>query len=356
MQQYVDALVREIRLTAAELPVPASVDTVFLGGGTPSLLSGAQLSDILRALRDCYPVAPDAECTLECNPGTVTLEKLDQYRRAGANRLSIGVQSTDPGLLAQIGRIHTRLQFLDAVRLAHKAGFSDLNVDVMHGLPTQTTEQYLQTLSDVCDLDVTHISAYSLILEEDTPLYRSVRAGETSLPDADAVADMQDAGLAYLAQSRFHRYEISNFALDGYACRHNLNYWDNGEYMGFGLAAHGAMRMPERRGRTRWTRFENTVDLNRYFARIAAGRLPVEQTIRLYPADEMFECVMLGLRKVAGIDKAAFHARFGVSIPEAYPRACSALIDRGWLAETATHFALNETGLDLQNAALQLFM
>ena len=356
MASYVDALIAEIRLRADKLPVPPSIESVFFGGGTPSLLSGEQLAAILRALRECYPVSPGAECSVECNPGTVTPDKLEAYRRAGVNRLSIGAQSTDPALLLLIGRIHTRLQFLDAVRFAHKAGFSNINVDVMHGLPTQSAEQYLSTLCDVCDLDVTHISAYSLILEENTPLYHAVKSGELEMPDPDLVADMQDAGIEYLAGTRFHRYEISNFAMDGFQCRHNLNYWDNGEYLGFGLAAHGALRVAGRRGAGQWTRFENTVSLPEYFSRIAAGRLPNAQTIRLYPGDEMFETVMLGLRKVRGIDRAAFATRFGLPVEEAYPEACRKLEQNGWLAVSPTHFALNAKGLDLQNAALQFFM
>lgn len=347
---YVDALIKEITLTSRVFPKPPSVDTVFIGGGTPSLLSPKQLGSILDAVRDCYRLEPDAECSMESNPGTVTLESLEGYRHAGINRLSIGAQTMDGALLKRIGRIHTPLQFVDAVRFAHKAGFTNINVDVMHGLPGQTEKTYLATLSDVCDLDIQHISAYSLILEEGTSLYDRVRAGEETLPDPDAVADMQDAGIQYLAESRFQRYEISNFARDGFRCRHNLNYWNNGEYLGFGLAAHSAFRHKD------WTRWSNVTCLTDYFACIRRGKRPTQETIRLYPADELFETVMLGFRKIDGIDNAVFHARFGVTLREAYPAAMAELEKRCWLLESPARTALNECGLDLQNEALLLFM
>lgn len=348
---YVDLLRREIALTAERLPVPARVETVFFGGGTPSLLTGAQMADVIEALCAHYPVDPDAEITVECNPGTATLERLAAYRFAGANRLSIGLQSADDGLLSAIGRIHTREQFFGTQRAAVRAGFSNINVDVMHGLPGQTQAQYLDTLRLVCDLEgVTHLSAYALILEEGTPLFADVRAGRALLPGEDAVADMQDAGMAYLEAQGFLRYEISNFARPGFACRHNRNYWQNGEYLGFGVAAHGALHI----GGV-WTRRANVESPAVYARQLLAGRLPVRETLTPGCADEMFETVMLGLRMVEGVSLAAFATRFGVSLYDAYPDAVAELRRRGWTCETEAHFALNARGLDLQNEALLLF-
>lgn len=347
---YVEALLTELELVARGGGYPAAFDTVFFGGGTPSLLSGAQMQTILDALRSYFAIRADAEISMECNPGTVSPEKLAAYRAAGINRLSIGLQSTHDVLLNEIGRIHHFAQFLETLSSARAAGFDNINVDLMHGLPNQTLEQYLDSLKTVCDLGVQHISAYSLILEEHTPLYFRVEKGEVALPDEDLVADMQDAGIEYLEQRGYHRYEISNFAQDGFECRHNRNYWDNGEYLGFGIAAHAAVRQG------RWTRFANVDSLDEYYRLLARGKRPLAETIRLTQRDEMFECVMLGLRLVRGVDRARFFARFELDIAEAYPLAMEKLRKRGWVIETEQAIALNSKGLDLQNEALGFFM
>lgn len=347
---YVEALLTELELVARGGGYPAAFDTVFFGGGTPSLLSGAQMKTILDALRVHFAIRADSEISMECNPGTVSPEKLAAYRAAGINRLSIGLQSTHDVLLNEIGRIHHFAQFLETLSSARAAGFGNINVDLMHGLPNQTLEQYLDSLKTVCDLGVQHISAYSLILEEHTPLYFRVEKGEVALPDEDLVADMQDAGIEYLEQRGYHRYEISNFAQDGFECRHNRNYWDNGEYLGFGIAAHAAVRQG------RWTRFANVDSLDEYYRLLARGKRPLAETIRLTQRDEMFECVMLGLRLVRGVDRARFFARFELDIAEAYPLAMEKLRKRGWVIETEQAIALNSKGLDLQNEALGFFM
>ena len=353
---YVDALVAEIKLTGVALP-RVSADTVFFGGGTPSLLTGAQFTRILSALREAFFIAPDAEITVEVNPGTASREKLAAYREAGANRLSIGLQSADDALLAAIGRIHTYAQFLNTLEYARTAGLSNINADVMHGLPGQTIGRYLGTLGRVADLGVGHVSAYALILEEGTPLDRRVAAGEIALPDPDLVADMQDAGVEFLEKNGFRRYEISNFAKPGFCCRHNCNYWDNGEYIGVGAAAHSCLRLPDPEiGAPCWTRWENEADLDKYFAASAEHRRPAAQTQRIPRDEERFETVMLGLRRISGLDKRAFFERFGTELWDAYPDALAELSRRGWLTETQSRLALTKRGLDLQNAALQLFM
>ncbi len=349
-EAYVEALLTELELVARGGDYPAAFDSVFFGGGTPSLLSGGQMQRIMNALTSHFDIRADAECSMECNPGTTTPEKLAAYRAAGINRLSIGLQSTHDALLQSIGRIHSFDQFLDTLKHARAAGFANINVDLMHGLPNQTVEQYLDSLKTVCDLGVQHISAYSLILEEHTPLYSRVESGAVARPDEDLVADMQDAGIDYLEQRGYHRYEISNFALDGFACRHNLNYWNNGEYLGFGIAAHAAVRQK------RWTRFANVNTIEEYYRLLARNKRPLAETIRLTPRDEMFECVMLGLRLVRGVDRAAFLSRFGLDVAQAYPAAMELLRLRGWVIETEGFIALNRKGLDLQNEALGFFM
>jgi len=347
---YVEALLHEIELTAQTGEYPASFDTVFFGGGTPSLLSGEQMQRLMEALRTYFPIQMDAECSMECNPGTASKGNLAAYYTAGINRLSIGLQSTNDALLCGIGRIHTFAQFLDTLNWAREAGFTNINADVMHGLPDQTQEQYLDTLKTVCYLEVQHVSSYALTLEEHTPLYARVAGGRTKLPDEDTVADMQDAGIDYLEARGYHRYEISNFAREGYECRHNLTYWKNGEYVGLGLAAHSAVRQKV------WTRYANTTSLEEYLRLLRKGRLPRTETIRLQSGEEMFESIMLGFRLTRGIDRAAFSARFGVDVVEAFPRAVDSLKKRDWVVETPDYITLNRRGLDLQNEALGFFL
>ncbi len=349
-ESYVDALLAEIVLVAQEGEYPAAFDTVFFGGGTPSLLSGDQMRRLMEALNVRFCIRADAERSMEVNPGTVTAGKLADYRAAGVNRLSIGLQSTHDALLRRIGRIHTFAQFLETYGAARAAGFGNINIDLMHGLPGQTPAQYLDSLEAVCALGAQHISAYSLILEEHTPLYRMAKNGQVTLPDEDQVADMQDAGIDFLESRGFLRYEISNFAQDGFACRHNLNYWQNGEYLGFGVAAHAAVR------KERWTRYANADTLSEYHRLIARGKRPLSETLCLYPAEEMFECVMLGLRLTRGVDRAAFRARFGLDMADAFPAAMERLRARGWATESDGLIALNRKGLDLQNEALGFFM
>ncbi|MCE5189646.1 MAG: radical SAM family heme chaperone HemW [Eubacteriales bacterium] len=350
MEGYVDALLLEIGLTARTGEYPASFHTVFFGGGTPSLLSGEQMQRIMAALRQHFSIRENAECSMECNPGTATKESLAAYHTAGINRLSIGLQSSHDALLKGVGRIHTYEQFLKTLQWAREAGFSNINADVMHGLPEQTMEQYLETLKNVCDLNLQHISSYALTLEEHTPLYVRIKSGEARVPDEDYVADMQDAGIDYLESRGYHRYEISNFAREGCECRHNLTYWQNGEYLGLGLAAHSAVRQKV------WTRYANTASLEEYLRLLRRGRLPKSEIIRLQSGEEMFESIMLGLRLTRGIDRAAFSARFGLDVVEAFPRAVESLRKRGWVVESEGFLALNRRGLDLQNEALGFFL
>jgi oxygen-independent coproporphyrinogen-3 oxidase len=349
-EAYVEALIHEISLVSRGGSYPAAFDTVFFGGGTPSLLSGEQMGRIMHALNERFDIRADAERSMEMNPGTVTREKLVAYRSAGINRLSIGLQSTHDTLLGEIGRIHTFAQFEETLMSARAAGFDNINVDLMHGLPNQTLAQYQDSLKTICDLGVEHISAYALILEEHTPLYSRVQQGVLKLPDEDLVADMQNTGIDYLEQRGYHRYEISNFAREGFECRHNLNYWHNGEYLGFGIAAHGVVR------EKKWTRYANVSTQDEYLRLLARNKRPLAEPIRLSPRDEMFECVMLGLRLVSGVSRAAFLARFGLDVVVAYPYAMEQLRTRGWMRETDESIALNRKGLDLQNEALGFFL
>lgn len=347
---YPDALIREIALRVQGGFAPERVDSIFFGGGTPTALPAASIVRILDAIRDAFPVSDDTEISVECNPGTAAFESLRLLRKAGFNRISIGLQSADDALLAAIGRVHTYPQFLQTVRWAQDAVFSNINVDVMHGLPHQTRADYLDTLKKVCDLEVQHVSAYALILEPNTPFAAMADRHELHLPDPDLVADMQDDGIMYLESRGYRRYEVSNFARDGFRCQHNMVYWRNEPYIGFGVAAHSAL--PDGR---RWLRFANTESIASYLAKLSRGRLPIVEEISLSVSEQIFETVMLGLRMTDGVDLDAFCHRFGIALHDVYADAISDVRCRGWWKDSGTHLALNARGMDMLNAALLFF-
>ena len=349
---YLEALHKELEFyaTSPASPLGASLpafSSIYFGGGTPSLLPIGAISDLLSHIRARLSIAPNAEISLECNPGAVTLEKLREYRVAGVNRLSIGLQCAQDTLLRRLGRIHTRAQFEETYALCRKAGFENVNIDVMHGLPGQAQADYLATLAFVCALKPEHISAYSLILEEGTPLYDAVNAGRESLPDPDAVADMQDAGMQFLCEAGYARYEISNFSRPGFCCRHNMLYWQNGAYLGMGAGAHSAWHV-----QGQWSRFARPAGLDAYCKSVeqAPALNPVSQS------EEMFETVMLGLRMVKGLSLQAFASRFGLPFSSAYPQAIPALQAKKWLAIDDDTAFLTPAGMDFQNSALLYFL
>ena len=225
-ESYVEAVCREMRAQAAFFG-RRRVRTVFFGGGTPTLLEGRQLATLMDALRACFDLAPDAEVTMEGNPGTLTPENLAAYRAAGVNRLSLGVQSLDDALLSSIGRIHTAQEAVQAVRMAQKEGFDNLSLDLMLGLPGQTPELWRETLERALSLGIPHVSCYALILEEGTPLNAQAAAGTCApLPDEEALSDMDAITGELTRAAGLARYEVSNYARPGMECRHNIVYWD----------------------------------------------------------------------------------------------------------------------------------
>ncbi len=235
-EAYVGQLLQEIA-ASKKLPEDYEAVTVFFGGGTPGILKGELLCSILRALRDRFSVREDAEITVEANPGTVNRDKLVQYREAGVNRISLGLQSADNQELKLLGRIHTWEQFLESFQLARETGFRNINVDLMSALPGQTTESVHRTLERVLALSPEHISAYSLILEEGTPFYKRYEGHPELLPSEEEERQMYYDTRDRLCACGYEHYEISNFAKPGYACRHNLGYWERTDYKGFGLGA-----------------------------------------------------------------------------------------------------------------------
>ncbi len=347
---YTAALITEMRLYSPMMR-GRDFDTVFIGGGTPSMLPAGLIGRIIGEARQCFSVAPDAEITVECNPESVTGIKLLEYSNAGVNRLSIGMQSADDKVLSAIGRIHTAEQFVSAFDLAREAGFYNINVDIMHGLPCQDIDSYLASIRLAAELGAEHISSYSLILEAGTPLYDDVMAGKVILPDEDETADMEDAGFELLASLGYERYEISNFAKPGFRCRHNLNYWNNGDYLGLGVNAHSALHI-----NGKWVRFANKATVGEYMGDLGGGRLPVAETEEVGREEEMFECIMMGLRKTDGVDRAEFEERFGIDPVEQYASAVSAALLAGNMEVTDEAMLLTKRGLDFQNEILLDFM
>ena len=295
MDDYCRALERHLAEVAPQAKCHKA-DTVYFGGGTPSYLGAERLCRLLGSIRKLYKVDKHAEITLEANPDSATDRKaLKRLRKAGFNRLSLGVQSMDDALLQTIGRIHTRQQVQEALAAARKAGFKNLSLDLIYGLPGQTMEEWEKTLSDAVGLHPEHLSCYGLKLEEGTPLYR--RQGELTFPDEDMQADMYLYTVEFLKQCGYEQYEISNFAKPGFASRHNLKYWLMQEYAGFGPGAHSDFGN---------VRYGYARDLERYLK----GELVLQESETVDSDEREREYLMLRLRTVQGVDPREFEYRF----------------------------------------------
>ena len=349
---YMEALRRETALRAEEYCCD-SVTSVFIGGGTPSAVEAEEIAALLSTVRQHYPLAEDAEITIEVNPGTVTAEKLEVYRVAGINRLSIGLQSADDRELAVIGRIHTWQQFLDTYGLAVGAGYRNINIDVMSTLPGQTLESYRRTLKKILALNPqpAHISAYSLILEEGTAFWDMTQRGELALPDEDADRQMYSETKRVLAGAGYSRYEISNYAKPGHACRHNCGYWRRDEYAGFGIGAASLVRE---------SRFRNGDSLTAYLRDPVGCR---EELQVLSPQEQMEEFMFLGLRMTEGVSERDFEDRFGQRLADIYGGVIQANLRDGLLEwqcgeehGNARRLALTERGLDISNYVMAQFL
>lgn len=334
--RYVTALVREITRRGAETGHPRA-DTIFLGGGTPSLLDESQTTRILAALFEAFPVEADAEITCECNPGTLTTPFAEALRKAGVNRLSLGAQAMQSRLLRLLGRIHDWRQVIASVEIARQAGFANINLDLMLGLPSQTISEAQETLEAALALSPTHLSCYSLMVEEGTPICRDIKAGKLALPDEELDRAMDALARRTLAEHGFDQYEISNFAREGFACRHNVGCWTRVPYLGFGCAAHGFFDE---------CRTMNPSTLDAYLAGDPPKTEPVsKETAR-------FESMMLGLRMTRGVRDADFSRMHGLSIREAFGPKLDQPIGAGLLEWHEGALRLTRRGMDLENTVL----
>ena len=353
---YVAALDRELA-RRADRWAEVSFDTVYVGGGTPTVLAASQLVQLLEGLRSRLSMAPAPEITVEANPGTVNLDGLLTLRAAGVTRLSLGVQSLDDGELALLGRIHDAGGALAACELARRAGFDNLNLDLIYGLPGQPVIRWRETLERAIALAPEHLSLYGLTLEEGTPLARRVARGGLPAPDEDAAADMYELAESLLDAAGYVHYEISNWArgapgegpldIPALACRHNLKYWRNQRYLGLGAAAHSYD------GRKRAA---NVADPVQYLARALRGGDLCEQSEEMSREQEMGETMMLGLRLLAGVIWDAFSQRFGVGLREVYGREVDELTELGLLEIDAQGLRLSPRGRLLGNRVFAAFL
>lgn len=346
-QIYVERLCRRIRYWSDVIHnYGYEIVSIFVGGGTPSILTEAQITQVFEAVYESFPIREDAEITLEMNPGTDVKDKLPVYRKLGINRLSMGLQSADNEELKCLGRIHTYEDFRQVYQWAREAGFTNINVDLMSAIPGQTLESYEDTLRKVADLEPEHISAYSLIIEEGTPFYERYGEGRHAeeLPDEDIERQMYVRTGEILEDYGYHRYEISNYAKDGYECRHNLGYWDRKEYLGLGAGASSLMdhirwKEPDHIGPSTGLVLEEREDFT-----------------RLRRKDEMEEFMFLGLRKINGVSEYDFYKSFRVSMDEIYKESIENLIKEGLLVREEDRIRLTDRGIDLSNYALSQFL
>ena len=305
-RDYLALLLREMELRQASLAEPVSAATLYLGGGTPSLMEPELVGSLIEAVARRFALRPDAEVTLEANPGTITPEKLAGYLAAGVNRLSLGIQSFEDRLLARLGRVHTAKEALLAFEAARRAGFDNLNIDLMHSLPGQSLTQWRTALRRAIALSPEHVSAYALSVEQGTPFARQLAAGELALPGEELAAQMFEATGELLGEAGYGHYEISNFARPGRASRHNSAYWSRRSYLGFGAGAHSLWN---RDGLGR--RWKNAADLECYRQSVAGGAIPEQDAEELTLEEAVSESFFLGLRMLEGLDLARLEELYG---------------------------------------------
>lgn len=352
IRRYVQALQEEMGLLAAQYG-RLSVSSIFLGGGTPSILPAEWITEVLEALRQWFFVQEEAEITIECNPGTVDFNKLKQYREAGINRISFGLQSAKEQELKLLGRIHSMEQFAACYADARAVGFSNINVDLMSALPGQTLADWQDTLQQVTALQPQpeHISAYSLIIEPGTPFYERYGAHAELLPDEETERQMYAWTAAFLETQGYQRYEISNYAKPGYASRHNNYYWTGVPYLGLGIGAASYIQ---------GVRSKNTENLQFYIQNLelsgtTLSDIRIEEQV-LSDKEQQEEYLFLGLRRMQGISMDAFARRFHVSYEAVYGQVTKRLLQLGLLQQKGEWISLTERGIDVSNVVLAEFL
>lgn len=336
-ERYLSLLDREMRLYK-EIVSAREADTLFIGGGTPSFLETDLTDKLLCSVKKWIPSENLKEFTIECNPNSVTEEKLNLYKEAGVTRISLGMQSACDEELKKLGRLHSVKEFEKTYELVRKHGFERVNIDVMAAIPGQTIESYKHTLEYVVGLSPEHISSYSLIIEEGTPFYEKYR--ENPPVDEDTDRQMYDLTKEILGRHGYHRYEISNYAKEGQECIHNLKYWQGGDYLGLGLGAASCME------HERWSNVRGLTD---YEDRICRGQKPVEQTEELGEEEQKAEFMFLGLRCMEGVSAERFEKKFHQSVEERYGKVLHKYENMGLMRLVNGNWQLTEQGIDVSN-------
>lgn len=335
--EYLDVLIKEMDAYKGE-----KVNTVFIGGGTPSVLSCDEIARLLNGIKDRFILDPDVEITMEINPGTVDEDKLKSMQRGGVNRVSVGVQSFNDNELKAIGRIHNGETAIATVKALEAMGFSNISIDLMMSLPYQTEDSFKDNLEIAVGLPINHISIYSLIIEENTPIYNKYKSGEFTEPDEDMDRILYKYTKEYLKENGFNRYEISNYAKDGYSSRHNLKYWNCEEYIGIGLNAHSYVG---------GVRYYNTPDFDKYLS----GEFREGKDV-LTMEDRRGEFMMLGLRKCEGVDINEFKTLFSKDIKDCYGDVIGKFTTLNALEMAGDRLRLTDYGMDISNTVMCEFL
>jgi len=348
VDEYIEALGREMELTVKQMPEAfANIETIFLGGGTPTALSAVQIENLLALIAKHIPLSNVKEFSSEANPDELTIEKLQALYNGGVNRLSMGVQSFDQGLLEKIGRTHSNEHVYETIQNAKNVGFTNISIDLMYGLPGQTMAQWQDSLEKALALKLPHYSAYSLIVEPKTIFYIQYAKGKLILPTEELEAEMYGVLIDTMEAHGVHQYEISNFAHEGYSSTHNKIYWDNDEYAGFGAGAHGYLQ---------GVRYSNVAPIKKYIELVMEGNRPLlhEHTVTL--EERLEEEMFLGLRKTDGVTHAEFEQKFGQSMASLYEEIIAKLQQEKLLEMDEQGVRLTRRGRFVGNEVFQRFL
>jgi len=341
VRTYVDALCKELNLKKHP---DAELKAIYIGGGTPTLLPAECFRQLLKCLKSNYHFSSEIEITVEANPGTVDKAKVDTLLSLGVNRLSVGVQSFIDNELATLGRIHSSDEALRSIESIKKAGLKNFSIDLMYGIPGQSMESWKESLTKATELSPSHISAYELTPEENTPLFPLIQSRKITMLNEELILEMYNYAIDYFAGSGYTHYEISNFARPGFQCVHNLNYWDRGDYIGAGAGAHSFISA---------VRSINTTDINEYVSKLNHGNFPEIQSIKLTPEDEIKEFIFLGLRKIGGISLGKMpHTTRCVPSKERLWEVCREPIDEGYIELTGDFLRLTRKGIVISNTII----
>ncbi|HWK24396.1 MAG TPA: radical SAM family heme chaperone HemW [Ureibacillus sp.] len=348
VDEYIEAVAKEIEMAVRKSPEQfQKIETVYLGGGTPTALSAEQISKLLGHINRLLPTKQLVEFSSEANPDELSVDKLEALINGGVNRLSMGVQSFDPILLKKIGRTHSNEHVFETIKQAKKVGFENISIDLMYGLPGQTMEQWESTLQMALELDLPHYSAYSLIVEPKTIFYIQYAKGKLNLPTEDLEADMYDLLMRRMEEKEKKQYEISNFAIDGHISTHNKIYWDNDEYAGFGAGAHGYLS---------GNRYSNHGPIKKYIETIKNNEQPFLHTHEVTKEEKYEEQMFLGLRKNEGVYFKEFESKLGISMKDIYGKEIDQLVQEGLLIEDDKGVRLSRKGRFVGNEIFQQFL